>query len=102
MYLLLVCIQNQIIQQKNQSVILMLNWRIIWKTPLYAMHAIAVNPKGTTHSEEHAYVMKRYRLDRHMASAYLIALRARRILRNLQRPSIQEQLPYPLMLTRIT
>ena len=34
-----------------------------------------INPKGTTHSEEHEEVMKRLGLDRHMASAYLIAKR---------------------------
>jgi len=34
-----------------------------------------VNPKGTTSSREHDEVMKRYGLDRHTASAYLVALR---------------------------
>jgi hypothetical protein len=56
--------------------------RLIWKAPLYALHVVAVNPKGTTHSKEHEYIMKRHRLDRHVTSAYLIALKARRILRN--------------------
>jgi len=57
--------------------------RIMWKAPLYGLHVVTVNPKGTTHSKDHEYVMRRYGLDRHTASAYLIALRARR---NLQRP----------------
>ena len=57
--------------------------RIIWKAPLYGLQATTVNPKGTTHSEDREYVMRRYGLDRHTASAYLIALKARR---NLQRP----------------
>jgi len=34
-----------------------------------------VNPKGTTHSEEHDEVMQKFGLDRHMTSAYLIAKR---------------------------
>ena len=34
-----------------------------------------VDPRGTTHSREHEKVMKRLGLDRHMASAYLIAKR---------------------------
>ncbi len=55
--------------------------KIIWKAPLYGLRAIPVNPKGTTHSEEHEYIMKRYGLDKHIASAYLIALKARRSLR---------------------
>ena len=57
--------------------------RIIWKAPLYGLQIATVNPKGTTHSEDHEYVMRRYGLDRHTASAYLIALKARR---NIQRP----------------
>ncbi len=57
--------------------------KIIWKSPLYGLHVVTVNPKGTTRSEDHEYVMRRYGLDSHTASAYLIALRARR---NLHRP----------------
>ena len=55
--------------------------RISWKAPLYGLHVIHINPRGTTHSEDHDYIMKRYGLDRHTASAYLIALKARRVLR---------------------
>jgi len=57
--------------------------RIVWKAPLYGLHVVTVDPKGTTHSKDHEYVMRRYGLDRHTASAYLIALKARR---NLQKP----------------
>mgnify|MGYP000356629866 CR=1 FL=1 len=57
--------------------------RIIWKAPLYGLKVIPINPKGTTRSKDHEYVMRKYGLDRHVASAYLIALKARR---NLQRP----------------
>jgi len=47
------------------------------------LQVVTVNPKGTTRSEDHEYVMRKCGLDKHTASAYLIALRARR---NLQRP----------------
>ena len=36
---------------------------------------VEVNPRGTTHSEEHDEVMKKFGLDKHTASAYLIAKR---------------------------
>ena len=48
---------------------------ITYKTPLYTMRVVYVNPKGTTRSREHDEIMRRYGLDRHTASAYLIALR---------------------------
>ena len=48
---------------------------IVWKAPLYAINAEYVNPRGTTHSKEHDEIMRKYGLDRHVASAYLIALR---------------------------
>ena len=57
--------------------------RTMWKAPLYGLQVVTVNPKGTTRSEDHEYVMRKCGLDKHTASAYLIALRARR---NLQRP----------------
>jgi len=41
----------------------------------YSFKVLLVNPKGTTKSEEHDEAMKRYGLDRHTASAYLIALK---------------------------
>ena len=48
---------------------------IAMKAPLYGINVEYVNPKGTTSSEEHDEVMRRYGLDRHAASAYLIALK---------------------------
>ncbi len=39
------------------------------------IYTIKVNPKGTSSGEEHKEIMKRYGLDRHMASAYIIAKR---------------------------
>lgn len=41
----------------------------------YGFKVLLVNPKGTTHSKEHDEVMRKYGLDRHTASAYIIALR---------------------------
>ena len=41
----------------------------------YGFKVLLINPKGTTQSKEHNKVMKRYGLDRHAASAYLIALK---------------------------
>jgi hypothetical protein len=49
--------------------------RIALKAPLYSIRVGYVNPKGTTNSVEHDELMRKYRLDRHTASAYLIALR---------------------------
>jgi hypothetical protein len=51
---------------------------IALKAPLYSINVKYVDPKGTTNSEEHDEAMKRYGLDRHTASAYLIALRGLR------------------------
>jgi transposase len=41
----------------------------------YEFRVLLVDPKGTTSSIEHDEIMKRYGLDRHTASAYLIALK---------------------------
>jgi hypothetical protein len=41
----------------------------------YGFRVLLVDPKGTTSSREHEEVMKRFGLDRHTASAYLIAMR---------------------------
>jgi len=60
--------------------------RIMWKAPLYGLQAVPVNPRGTTHSEEHDESMRKHRLDRHTTSAYLIALKARRALKSQQKP----------------
>jgi len=48
---------------------------ITYKAPLYSLKTIYINPKGTTRSKEHGEVMRRYGLDRHTASAYIIALK---------------------------
>ena len=48
---------------------------IALKAPLYGIEVKYVDPKGTTSSREHDDVMKKYRLDRHTTSAYLIALK---------------------------
>jgi hypothetical protein len=48
---------------------------IALKAPLYGVEVKYVDPKGTTNSKEHDEIVKRYGLDRHNASAYLITLR---------------------------
>ncbi|BFI74497.1 hypothetical protein [Sulfurisphaera ohwakuensis] len=45
-------------------------------------NVILVNPRGTTNSEEHERVMRLRGFDRHMASAYLIALRGLELIKN--------------------
>jgi len=40
-----------------------------------SIQVIKVDPKGTTHSDEHEQIMQKFGLDRHMASAYIIAKR---------------------------
>jgi len=49
--------------------------KIALKAPLYALKVKYASPAGTTNSKEHDEAMKRHGLDRHTASAYLIALR---------------------------
>lgn len=58
----------------------------MWKALLYRLKAISINPERTSHSENHRYIMGSYKLNRHTASVYLLALKARRVLKNLQRP----------------
>jgi len=41
----------------------------------HGFKTLLVDPKGTTHSNEHDEAMKRHSLDRHTASAYMIALK---------------------------
>jgi hypothetical protein len=48
---------------------------IALKAPLYSIEVKYVDPKGTTSSREHNEIMKRFGLDGHTASAYLITLR---------------------------
>jgi len=49
--------------------------KIALKAPLYSIETKYVNPRGTTNSTEHDETMRKHRLDRHTASAYLIALK---------------------------
>jgi hypothetical protein len=49
--------------------------KIALKTPLYSIRLGYVNPKGTTNSKKHDETMRKYRLDKHTASAYSIALK---------------------------
>jgi len=48
---------------------------IAMKAPLYSINIEYIDPKRTTHSREHDEIMRKHRLDRHTASAYLIALK---------------------------
>jgi len=52
--------------------------KIAMKAPLYSIKVGYISPRGTTNSKEHDELMKRYGLNRHTASAYLIALRGLR------------------------
>jgi len=45
-------------------------------------NVILVNPKGTTNSEDHDKVMREKGFDRHTASAYLIALKGLKVIKN--------------------
>lgn len=58
--------------------------RISWRAPLYGLKVVYVGPRGTSKSREHTIVMQKLRLDKHSASAYLIA---KRTLKILQRPT---------------
>jgi hypothetical protein len=49
--------------------------RITMKAPLYSIRVGYVSPRGTTNSKEHDELMRRYGLDRHTASAHLIAIK---------------------------
>jgi hypothetical protein len=52
--------------------------KIASKAPLYGIEVKYVNPRGTTNSTKHDEAMRKYGLDRHTASAYLIAMRGLR------------------------
>jgi len=52
--------------------------KIAMKAPLYSIETKYVNPRGTTNSKEHDELMRKYRLDKHTASAYSIALKGLR------------------------
>ena len=45
-------------------------------------NVVLVNPKGTTNSEGHDKVMREKGFDRHTASAYLIALKGLKVIKN--------------------
>jgi hypothetical protein len=51
---------------------------IVMKAPLYGIESKYVSPRGTTNSKEHDEIMKTYGLDKHTASAYIIALKGLR------------------------
>jgi IS605 OrfB family transposase len=51
---------------------------IALKAPLYGIEVKYVDPKGTSNSREHDELMKRYGLDHHTASAYLMVLKGLR------------------------
>ena len=61
---------------------------ITYKAPLYSLETIYVNPKGTTHSKEHVETMEKHGLDRHTASAYLIALRGMERYTKIQKATV--------------
>jgi len=48
----------------------------------FGLTPILVDPRGTTHSREHREVMRKRGLDRHMASAYIIAFKGLKIIKN--------------------
>lgn len=50
--------------------------RIEWKALLHGMKVVYVDPKGTSSSAKHELAMKKLKLGRHTASAYIIAGRA--------------------------
>ncbi len=50
--------------------------RITMKALLYGLNVKFVEPRGTTHSKKHDNLMRKLGLDRHTASAYLIALKS--------------------------
>ena len=58
---------------------------ISMKAPVYSINTEYIDPKGTTHSKKHDEVMKKYGLDRHTASAYLIALKGIKGYRMIQK-----------------
>jgi hypothetical protein len=52
--------------------------KIAMKASLYSIRVSYVNPRGTTNSTKHDEAMRKYRLDKHTASAYSIALKGLR------------------------
>ncbi|RLE84507.1 MAG: hypothetical protein DRJ96_07325 [Thermoprotei archaeon] len=62
--------------------------RIALKASLYSIGVKYVDPRGTTRSEEHDELMRRHGLDRHTASAYLIALRGMERYTTIQKATV--------------
>ncbi len=50
--------------------------RIANKAPLYGLNIKFIEPRETTHSKKHVEIMTKYGLNKHTASAYLIALKS--------------------------
>ena len=50
--------------------------KIVMKMPLYGLSVSFVNPKGTSSSKANMMLQKKYRVDKHIASAMLIAMRS--------------------------
>jgi len=48
---------------------------IAMKALLYSMEVRYVDPRGSTNSAEHNEAMRRHRLDRHTASAYIVVVK---------------------------
>jgi len=71
--------------------------RIALKAPLYSIKVGYISPRGTTNSEEHDELMKKYGLDRHTASAYLIALRGLRHQQKMSATNNHENRNSPLI-----
>lgn len=47
---------------------------VTYKAPLYSIGAVYVDSRGTTRSREYSEAMREHGLDKHTASAYVIAL----------------------------
>ncbi|OYT47981.1 MAG: hypothetical protein B6U85_03885 [Desulfurococcales archaeon ex4484_42] len=60
----------------------------------YGFKTLLINPKGTTHSSEHNYIMRKHGLDKHTASAYLIALKGIESHMMIQKAVIYRFCPY--------
>ncbi|RLF25199.1 MAG: hypothetical protein DRN15_00655 [Thermoprotei archaeon] len=58
------------------------------KAPLYAIKVDYVSPRGTTTSKQHDKLMRKYGLDRHTTSAYIIALKGMKRCTSIQNTTI--------------
>ncbi|MEM1651607.1 MAG: hypothetical protein QXH94_07465, partial [Sulfolobales archaeon] len=64
---------------------------IALKATLYGLKPVYVDPRGTSSSQEHRFVMEKYGSDRHTASAYLIALKHLRDEKTMNNRKAHEQ-----------